>query len=448
MSDSEDPISIKRANPWLEFQARVRKITDLASKDARGLSSLLRSKKPYAEWSDKEIVISAITWVKNAPLFDACYNGDLAIVKALILSGADITVCDKDDHDLIDYAIMGGDYVELVTWLINHGLHELIDIDGMLEWACVYNRIGISKLALECGANIKARFLNGKSLLTRACYECNIELAKLLINSGIDLNIRDESDYTTLDWVIAMFNTHATNAASTTRKEIIRILLAAGATTNKRSIPPNLNLTISVTPVAKAQEDLEAAKAEEAHVRAEEEANIIESSTRVNMNELRIADLKKVLDKEEAALIAEKEANSQIVANANAMIEKAVARTAEATTTLNIVTSHLPSPQEDIVSPSTIQHIISERQKRKIPKYIKTLVWNKYVGADTVRHKCFSCREATISITSFDCGHVVAEAKGGDITINNLRPICHDCNLAMGSKNMNDFTKEFFGWTI
>jgi hypothetical protein len=87
-------------------------------------------------------------------------------------------------------------------------------------------------------------------------------------------------------------------------------------------------------------------------------------------------------------------------------------------------------------------------RRKKIPKHIKTLVWNKYLGSSIASSKCMCCREAEISIRSFDCGHVVAEAKGGDMTINNLRPICRDCNLAMGTRSMNEFTTEFFGWTV
>ena len=55
MTDSEDPAPTKRPNPWIEFQARVKDITQLVS-GVRELSSYLRSKKPYAEWSDAEII--------------------------------------------------------------------------------------------------------------------------------------------------------------------------------------------------------------------------------------------------------------------------------------------------------------------------------------------------------------------------------------------------------
>lgn len=87
-------------------------------------------------------------------------------------------------------------------------------------------------------------------------------------------------------------------------------------------------------------------------------------------------------------------------------------------------------------------------RRKKIPKQIKTLVWNKYIGSDVAEAPCVSCRTAKISNRSFHCGHVVAESKGGDMNINNLRPICPDCNGSMGARSMNEFTKEFFGWTV
>ena len=87
-------------------------------------------------------------------------------------------------------------------------------------------------------------------------------------------------------------------------------------------------------------------------------------------------------------------------------------------------------------------------KKKAIPKHVKTLVWNKYIGSDKAKASCLSCRQEEISIRSFHCGHVIAEAKGGDMTINNLRPICAACNGSMGTMSMNEFTNQFFGWSI
>jgi hypothetical protein len=83
-------------------------------------------------------------------------------------------------------------------------------------------------------------------------------------------------------------------------------------------------------------------------------------------------------------------------------------------------------------------------RRKAIPKYIKSLVWNKYMGENNTTSKCVCCMSQTIDCRSFHCGHVISEAKGGDLSITNLRPICASCNLAMSTKSMNEFCIEFF----
>jgi len=87
-------------------------------------------------------------------------------------------------------------------------------------------------------------------------------------------------------------------------------------------------------------------------------------------------------------------------------------------------------------------------RRTKIKKNIKTLVWNNYIGVNKLEAKCYCCRAEKIDARKFDCGHVIAESKGGDMTIKNLRPICRPCNGSMGTQSMNEFTKENFGWEV
>jgi hypothetical protein len=87
-------------------------------------------------------------------------------------------------------------------------------------------------------------------------------------------------------------------------------------------------------------------------------------------------------------------------------------------------------------------------KRKKIPKHIKTYVWNEYIGPDFTFGRCLCCKKEKIEYRNFHCGHVIAESKGGDLTIKNLRPICAACNLSMGTMSMNEFTKTFFGWEV
>ena len=107
-----------------------------------------------------------------------------------------------------------------------------------------------------------------------------------------------------------------------------------------------------------------------------------------------------------------------------------------------------PAPVEpDVTEADDVSAPLCERRK-KIPKHIKTLVWNTHMGISNLESKCFSCRTEKVDARNFQCGHVVAEAKGGDLKISNLRPICQPCNGSMGTRSMNEFTKEFFGWEV
>lgn len=86
---------------------------------------------------------------------------------------------------------------------------------------------------------------------------------------------------------------------------------------------------------------------------------------------------------------------------------------------------------------------IKKYPRKAIPAAVKRLVWNKYVGEHIGKTKCLCCRVTDISQLSFNCGHVVAEASGGQTVISNLRPICQNCNSSMSTANMMDFIKMY-----
>ncbi len=108
-----------------------------------------------------------------------------------------------------------------------------------------------------------------------------------------------------------------------------------------------------------------------------------------------------------------------------------------------------PAPVAPVAAPAVpaAEDTLATRRKA-IPKHVKTLVWNRYVGENRAEAPCLCCRSTRIAVTNFHCGHVVAEAKGGDLTVPNLRPICAPCNLSMGTMSMNEFAKTYFGWEV
>lgn len=98
------------------------------------------------------------------------------------------------------------------------------------------------------------------------------------------------------------------------------------------------------------------------------------------------------------------------------------------------------------------QQIEEERQKEKeekkkkkqaIPKNVRNIVWNHYIGEDIIKHRCLCCKKVLITNTNFEVGHVLSEKNGGTHEINNLRPICGSCNHSMGTENMIEFVIKY-----
>ena len=70
---------------------------------------------------------------------------------------------------------------------------------------------------------------------------------------------------------------------------------------------------------------------------------------------------------------------------------------------------------------------------------MKRQVWAKHIGEDIGKIKCLCCKLTEITQLTFVCGHIISEFTGGDISIDNLLPICYSCNASMGTQNLNEY---------
>jgi len=78
-------------------------------------------------------------------------------------------------------------------------------------------------------------------------------------------------------------------------------------------------------------------------------------------------------------------------------------------------------------------------RKKPIPKALRTRVWKKYIG-DSLKGTCYVC-DREVQFDNFDCAHIIAEANGGELNVDNLRVTCKPCNTSCHTKNLDDFKK-------
>ena len=81
-------------------------------------------------------------------------------------------------------------------------------------------------------------------------------------------------------------------------------------------------------------------------------------------------------------------------------------------------------------------------KKEKIPATLKNIVWHKYFET-SLTGLCQCCKVENISKSIFDAGHIISEKNGGQVILENLKPICKLCNSSMGKINMDEFMKKY-----
>ena len=80
-------------------------------------------------------------------------------------------------------------------------------------------------------------------------------------------------------------------------------------------------------------------------------------------------------------------------------------------------------------------------KRKNIPKGIKNMVWRNQYGED-LSGPCLICK-STIQINNFEASHIISHANGGSDKVDNLRPLCFDCNRSMNKKNWSDYVNQY-----
>lgn len=86
--------------------------------------------------------------------------------------------------------------------------------------------------------------------------------------------------------------------------------------------------------------------------------------------------------------------------------------------------------------------MLINRKKQHISSALRKNVWEAHVGLHTAQTLCQACYRETINVFNFECGHIIPESKGGELSVYNLKPISSSCNRSMATTNLYTFQME------
>lgn len=140
----------------------------------------------------------------QTPLMRFCYLGDLEKVKAMIREGADVRLKSKNGKTCLHYAAFSGNR-DLLTYLVENHSIRINERDGNkctpLFDAIKAGELCMVQTCIELGARLTF-FLEGKSYLTFAVLYGYCDIAKYLIDLGLDRNKKDYKSMSPLDYAL------------------------------------------------------------------------------------------------------------------------------------------------------------------------------------------------------------------------------------------------------
>lgn len=88
-----------------------------------------------------------------------------------------------------------------------------------------------------------------------------------------------------------------------------------------------------------------------------------------------------------------------------------------------------------------------KKSKYRAPTGQRKFLWERDYG-NFLKKECICCLFNIISWDTAECGHIIAESKGGTNDGTNLRMICAYCNREMQTQNMDEFVRNVYGRDI
>jgi|GEM_PF-802297 len=187
-------------------------------------------------------------------VFNAAQSGDLGAVAESLHDGFDIDATDADGRTLLMIAAKGG-YADLAKLLLSRGADagatckEDNDLDAAI-FACEGGHEETARALLDHGVDVNAAYAPGsslgpignQSLLGVAANRGHLDVCRLLIERGANLEVVSDSGYTPLMWALA----------SNSGAEAAALLLDAGANPEPDTKPTEVFAAAAVTPLIMA----------------------------------------------------------------------------------------------------------------------------------------------------------------------------------------------------
>ena len=164
---------------------------------------------------------------KVAPMHEACMSGNIEVVKLLLDAGADINCYSPQYYYPINEACHYGD-IELVKFLIENGANINAKGNPAICDAIYWGNEDIAKYLLQFDTELYVRHDDKysdfhTSALNTAADKSSVELCKMLIDRGMNVNYVDDFECTPLD-----------RAALRGKTDVIKLLITHGAKVNPK----------------------------------------------------------------------------------------------------------------------------------------------------------------------------------------------------------------------
>jgi ankyrin repeat protein len=161
------------------------------------------------------------------PIFNAVENRNFEMIELLLKYNADINASAEGMYTPIALAIKDS---ELMEFLLEHGADpDLGDLDDGMALLCYVNDMKVAKLLIEHGANVNKQSMYSRTPLWCAVTDNKMELSKLLIANGADINPKKDkhSDRGPEPYALVAIN-------YSTDVEILKLLLENKANPNAK----------------------------------------------------------------------------------------------------------------------------------------------------------------------------------------------------------------------